>query len=119
MSIYVESGGVVWRDLGGAVTIQCRAPEPNQEFLILKRGLSEDVVLVKENNSGIIPNIDKEFWGRLQVNGVFSSMDILIKNLTSNDTGPYWCLYSRFDGKAKTIEKKGTGSVLLVVTGEP
>lgn len=119
MSIYVESGGVVWRDLGGAVTIQCRAPEPNQEFLNLKRGLSEDVVLFKENNSDTNPNIAKEFRGRLQVNGVFSSMDILIKNLTSNDTGPYWCLYSRFDGRAKIIGKTGTGSVLLVVTGEP
>lgn len=119
MSIYVESGGVVWRDLGGVVTIQCRTPEADQEFLTLKKGLNEDHILVKENNSDSNLNIAKEFKGRLQLNGVFGSVDILIKNLTSDDTGPYWCLYSKFDGRAKVIEKQGTGSVLLVVTGEP
>ncbi|XP_070778969.1 T-cell antigen CD7-like [Enoplosus armatus] len=110
------SSGVVWRDFGGTVTIQCRSPEPNQEFLSLKMGLSEEnTVLYKDRNSDKT-TIATEFTGRLQLNGEFPNVDILIKNLTSNDTGPYWCEYKRFDQKfSKVVIKKGEGSVLLVV----
>lgn len=121
MSIYVESSGVVWRDTGGAVTIQCRLPksQSNQEVLILKKGLSEkNEVLHIDGDSG--KNITAtKFQGRLQLNGVFPNMDILIKNLTSDDTGPYWCKYKRFDqGTAALITTEGNGSVLLVVIDE-
>ncbi|XP_041813461.1 uncharacterized protein LOC121621176 [Chelmon rostratus] len=110
-----ESGGVVWRDFGGSVTIQCRSPDPDQEFLTLKRGLGEDHVLVIENDTSK-NTISKEFTGRLQLHGVFPSVDILIRNLTSGDTGPYWCFYSKFDLKSsQSVSKKGSGSVLLVV----
>lgn len=118
MSPYTESGGVVWRDFGGSVTIQCRSPDPDQEFLTLKRGLGEDHVLVIENDTSK-NTISKEFTGRLQLHGVFPSVDILIRNLTSGDTGPYWCFYSKFDLKSsQSVSKKGSGSVLLVVAGE-
>lgn len=63
--------------------------------------------------------IKKEFDNRLQINGVFPDPDIFIKNLTSNDTGPYWCLYAKTDQKLKEIqENEGQGSMLLVVLGE-
>lgn len=119
LCIYVESGGVLWRKFGEAITIQCRTTEPDQELLTLKKGLREDDVLVIENNSEE-NTITKEFTDRLQLNGVFPSVDIKIKNLTSDDSGPYWCSYSKIDlGSKKVIHIKGTGSVLLVVTGEP
>ncbi|XP_031168292.1 uncharacterized protein LOC116059390 [Sander lucioperca] len=114
------SSEVVWRALGEAVTIQCRPSKPDQEYLSLKKGLSEEHdVLYKEGNPEK-NTIYKEFMGRLQLNGVFPNVDILIKNLTSNDTGPYWCVYKKFDlVSSKNLEMKGTGSVLLVVTGGP
>ncbi|XP_076609266.1 uncharacterized protein LOC143334375 [Chaetodon auriga] len=111
-----ESGGVVWRDFGGSVTIQCRSPEQDQESLSLKKGLGEDEILFKESNSEK-PTISSEFTSRLELHGVFPSMDIFIKNLTSADTGPYWCTYTKFDQMtSQRVTMKGTGSVLLVVT---
>lgn len=86
----------------------------------MKKGLKEENdVFFKEGNSAK-HTIAKEFTGRLQSHGEFPSVSILIKNLTSGDTGPYWCIYTKFDPKAgQLIHKRGTGSVLLVVTGEP
>ncbi|XP_070837871.1 uncharacterized protein [Chaetodon trifascialis] len=111
-----ESGGVVWKDFGGSVTIQCRSSDKDQESLYLKKGFGEDEILFKESNSET-QTISKEFTSRLELHGVFPSMDILIKNLTSADTGPYWCIYSKFDQtSSRPISMKGAGSVLLVVT---
>ncbi|XP_035511706.1 uncharacterized protein LOC118323751 [Morone saxatilis] len=108
--------GVVWKDFGGSVTIQCRPPEPEQDSLTLKKGLSEDIDVFNKDSVSDKNTIAEQFKYRLQSNGKFPSVDILIKNLTSDDTGPYWCCYSKFDQKtASVIHKKGTGSVLLVV----
>ncbi|XP_070704501.1 uncharacterized protein [Pempheris klunzingeri] len=109
------SSGVVWKHFGETITIQCRYSNKT-EYLYLKRGLSEDLIFIKEYNSDK-SNIVTGFGGRLQLNGVFPNLDILIKNLTSDDTGPYWCEYKRFDDNKHRAEiTKGTGSVLLVVT---
>lgn len=102
-----------------AVTIQCRS-ETQQEFLTLKKGINEDVQVFNNDGKSGKTTMAKEFTGRLQSNGVFPNVDILIKNLTSDDTGPYWCEYKRFDQQsASFISVKGKGSVLLVVRGEP
>lgn len=103
---------------GGSITIQCRAPKQLQELLVLKKGLKQDEIYSRHRNGKLI--ISKEFKDRLQVNGEFPDTDILIKNLTSNDTGPYWCHYSKIDLEGGgIIGQKGNGSLLLVVTGEP
>lgn len=116
MSVYTESSEVLWRDCGEAITIQCRFSNPRQEYLEVKKGLSEDVsVLQKIGNSGQL-KIGSEFTGRLQENGAFPNIDILIKNLTSEDTGPYWCLYKMSN---ESVRRKGKGSVLVVVKGKP
>ncbi|XP_029293942.1 uncharacterized protein LOC115012459 [Cottoperca gobio] len=110
------SSGVEWRDFGGAVTIQCRLSEESQDSLNLRKGLSEEFeVFYKDVKSGK-NTIGEEFKGRLQLDGVFPNIDILIKNLTSKDTGPYWCVYKKFDQKSSQNKKtKGAGSLLLVV----
>ncbi|KAI3359913.1 hypothetical protein L3Q82_014266 [Scortum barcoo] len=114
-----ERSEVVWKEIGGAFTIQCRS-EPNQEFLTLRRGIREDIQIFYKVGTSEKNEIAAEFRDRLQFNGVFPNIDLLIKNLTSDDTGPYWCEYARFDSKsAAFITKKGNGSVLLVVRGEP
>ncbi|KAM9345973.1 uncharacterized protein ABDE67_012574 [Symphorus nematophorus] len=110
-----ESSGVVWRNIGGTVTIQCRS-DSDQELLNLKKGLSQDGIFVQESNTEV-RTIAKDFTGRLQFNGVFPNIDIFIKNLTTGDTGPYWCSYSKFDMKTeKIVDKDSEGSLLLVVT---
>ncbi|KAM8724883.1 uncharacterized protein AB9X84_004406 isoform 2-T2 [Acanthopagrus schlegelii] len=110
-----ETGGVLWRDRGGAVTIQC-STSLKKDSLYLKKGLKEKNDVLFEDESSGKQTIAKEFLGRLQSHGQFPNVSILIKNLTSGDTDPYWCIYTKFDTKsAKMISEKGTGSVLLVV----
>ncbi|XP_026181654.1 uncharacterized protein LOC113141450 isoform X2 [Mastacembelus armatus] len=110
-----ERTGETWVDVGGTVTVQCRTSLDRVEYLNLKRGLNEEDVFFLEDRSSktVIAN---DFNNRLQSNGKFPNVDILIKNLTSTDTGPYWCVYNMFD-EIKTISKKekGNGSILLIV----
>lgn len=110
-----ENSGVIWKNVEEHVTIQCKCPKSGHDSLTLKKGLNEEFeVLVRVNDKD---TINKQFSDRLQVNGAMPNVSILIKNLTSNDTGPYWCVYKMFDaGSTKTEITKGLGSVLLVVT---
>lgn len=110
-----EKTAVVWRRPGGAFTIQCRYSEQEKVSLNLKRGIKKSDVLFMNLED---QTIKKEFRDRLQINGVFPNLDILIKNLTSNDTGPYWCFYIKTE-ENDIPEEEGKGSVLLVVSGEP
>uniref|UniRef100_A0A3Q1FLY5 Immunoglobulin domain-containing protein n=1 Tax=Acanthochromis polyacanthus TaxID=80966 RepID=A0A3Q1FLY5_9TELE len=106
-------------DVGESVTIQCRT-SAEQDSLYLKMGLSKDIdVFFTEKDTGK-NTISTQYKHRLQSNGAFPNVDILIKNLTANDTGPYWCMYKAFDRKtSKQTATDGSGSVLLVVTREP
>lgn len=110
---------MLWRDRGGAVTIQC-STSLDIDSLYLKKGLKEKYdVLFEDGNSGK-QTIATEFLGRLQSHGRVPNKSILIKNLTSGDTDTYWCIYTKFDTKSgRMVDEKGTGSVLLVVRGEP
>uniref|UniRef100_A0A3Q3J466 Immunoglobulin V-set domain-containing protein n=1 Tax=Monopterus albus TaxID=43700 RepID=A0A3Q3J466_MONAL len=66
------------------------------------------------------PIISDKIKDRVQLNGAFPNVDILIKNLTVEDTGPYWCSYVEMGGKSSDLlNVKSKGSVLLVVKGEP
>ncbi|XP_059203517.1 uncharacterized protein LOC131982933 [Centropristis striata] len=114
-----ESSGVEWRDAGGDVTVQCRPPkkDKDQEYLTLMKGLSEDHQVFLIDGKTAKKTVADEFTTRLQTNGVFPNVDILIRNLTSQDTGPFWCYYKKFDKKVfEQLSTKGEGSVLLVVT---
>lgn len=105
----VGSSGVEWKDVGGNVTIGCRPPGEGQTSLSLRK--SEAKILFVHGKSRK-ETIASEVSGRLQWTGEFPDIDIIIKNLTSDDTGAYWCEYN-------TELVLGKGSVLLVVTGEP
>ncbi|CAJ1076573.1 uncharacterized protein LOC121529214 isoform X1 [Xyrichtys novacula] len=110
------NNGVVLRDVGGSITIQCRFTRLDQESLSLRKGLDEFQIF-HHNTVSRKTTTAGGFKERLQVHGDFPNMDILIKNLTSNDTGPYWCRYEKIDIRApQPIKTKGQGSVLLVVT---
>ncbi|KAL3987199.1 T-cell surface glycoprotein CD7 [Sarotherodon galilaeus] len=108
-----DGHGVVRRNVGKQVTIQCRSAS-NQDMLYLKKGLNEeeDIYFTDSNKS----TVNQKFTDRLQFHGKLPNVDILIKNLTLDDTGPYWCVYKSTDQKYELKTTKGIGSVLLVVT---
>ncbi|KAI4822190.1 hypothetical protein KUCAC02_007749 [Chaenocephalus aceratus] len=107
-----ESSGVVLKEIGRDVTIQCKTPQKDQESLALKKGLhmESDVFFNRHDSEKV--TIAMDFRGRLQYNGLFPNIDILIKNVTSKDTDTYCCVYNKF---GKPIIKNGEGSILLVV----
>lgn len=110
---------MLWKAPGKDMTIQCRADTDGIESLAVKMGISEsDVFFANKLNPGS-PTIRSTFQGRLEHTTNFPDMDILIKDLSLNDTGPYWCLYKKHNPiKRQTETLKGKGSVLLVVLGE-
>ncbi|KAL6102826.1 cd7 [Pungitius sinensis] len=102
---------VVWREAGGAVTIQCRPPETDQDSLSLKKGPGNKQILYLDDKSKkMTPPVEVE--PRFQVDGKFPNNDILINNLTSDDTGLYWCMYAKF---LSPVEERNTTMMLLVV----
>ncbi|XP_023204347.1 uncharacterized protein LOC111611582 [Xiphophorus maculatus] len=111
-----EMKGVEWREVGQSITIQCRVGS-DQDHLSLKMGLNEtEIVGINKSKKEIILEGMKE---RVQTDGKFPNFDILIKNLRENDTGPYWCTYSKTGDlihQYSISTTKGEGSVLLVVT---
>lgn len=110
---------MVWKRFGEAITIQCRPFQKSEEYLTLKMGLREEFQIIHTENESKKVVIAPPFKERVQINQEFANVDIFIKNLTSNDTGPYWCVYKKFDVvSSQIVETKGNGSVLLVVTGE-
>ncbi|XP_029946503.1 uncharacterized protein LOC115387786 [Salarias fasciatus] len=110
-----EVKGVQWKKSGESVTIQCRSSGKQQQ-LALKKGLKEEFQLFNTEAASAKEVTAKEYIERLQTHGEFPNKDILIKNLSPNDTGPYWCIYTKVDSHANIETTKGEGSVLLVVT---
>ncbi|XP_053194617.1 uncharacterized protein si:rp71-81e14.2 isoform X2 [Scomber japonicus] len=103
---------VAFKDVGEQITIQCRSSKPDRSLSLMK-GLHEESQILHRASNGK-NTIAAHFENRLEVNGEMPNTDILIKNLTSEDTGPYWCVYKSF-AKSMSEEKRGTGSMLLVV----
>lgn len=113
MCVSAERTEVLWRGCGEAVTIQCRSSESHLKHLELKKGLYKHVsVLQKSENQS---EIGQGFTGRVQEHGALPNIDVLIKNLSSDDTGPYWCMYRQSKEKEG---KQRNGSVLVVVKGK-
>uniref|UniRef100_A0A3B5KAK4 Immunoglobulin V-set domain-containing protein n=1 Tax=Takifugu rubripes TaxID=31033 RepID=A0A3B5KAK4_TAKRU len=66
----------------------------DQYSLNIKRGLfqTDDIFSTNENKWAI----SKEFKSRLEFDiQAFPSVNITINNLTIEDTGPYWCIYTK------------------------
>lgn len=104
-----------WKDLGGLITIHCKSPFSKDVSLNIKKGLHKADVFSTDKTQWMVTT---ELKPRLTFDiGDFPNVDITIKNLSVEDTGPYWCLYSTIYSR-ELVELEGNGSVLLVVKGE-
>uniref|UniRef100_A0A1A8NLH2 Chromosome 3 SCAF14707, whole genome shotgun sequence, Uncharacterized protein n=2 Tax=Nothobranchius rachovii TaxID=451742 RepID=A0A1A8NLH2_9TELE len=100
---------VMWKEAGESITISCTS-DSQQQMMSLMKGLNRDEQIFFTEKTKQKHNIKDTMKVRVQANIVFPKVEILIKNLTRNDTGPYWCLY-------KTMSSdECTDSLLLVVT---
>lgn len=107
---------MVFRDVGGNVTIQCRTSAQHMTNLEVKRGLldQEDVFSADKEDNIISDN----FTDRLKSDiSHFPNVDIVLSRLTVQDTAVYRCEYVTVGQKLE--RENGYGSVLLVVKSEP
>lgn len=115
--LHTDKHMVVWKKVGESITIQCK-DSSGQENLEVKRGLEEKTILATSRSSPSKNTICQNLTSRIQTHGTFPNVAILIKNLSAEDTGPYWCLYSTSNHESGIEFIKGQGSLLLVVTGK-
>ncbi|XP_028310332.1 uncharacterized protein LOC114467968 [Gouania willdenowi] len=114
MMTEAESDTIVWKKKGQHFTIQCRnTQDPDTFEMVLNKGVLKEETLFHRMVSNGKDSFIKE---GLQVDGVFPNIDFFIHDLKVEDTGAYWCVYSKLDKKSDLIKKNSQGSVLLVVT---
>ncbi|KAM9393267.1 uncharacterized protein KZ484_004465 [Pholidichthys leucotaenia] len=111
----LTDAGVVWKHVGEAVTIKCIVPS-NGINLSVRKGLDEEIQIFFFDKDKRKLVIFQPLQARLQSDNNFPELSIRIKNLTLNDTGPYWCKYTYLDINYNPKTSKAPGSVLLVVT---
>ncbi|KAF7221087.1 V-set and transmembrane domain-containing protein 1 [Nothobranchius furzeri] len=100
---------VMWKEAGESITISCTS-DSQLQMMYLMKGLNRDEQIFFTERTKQKHNIKDTMKVRVQAHIVFPKVEVLIKNLTRNDTGPYWCLY-------KTMSSSEyTDSLLLVVT---
>ncbi|XP_027898791.1 uncharacterized protein LOC114160404 [Xiphophorus couchianus] len=123
-----ETKEVVWREVGESVTIRCRSRTMKDRSLHFKRGLWEDMEIAQITNKKKLTKTQKDrlkisetkldvvktMTDRVQHNGTYPDIDFLLKNLSVNDTGAYFCLYLK-DASSNREMIKGEGSVIVVV----
>ncbi|XP_019751979.1 uncharacterized protein LOC109531886 [Hippocampus comes] len=113
----VENIEVIRRPPGGSVSIQCSHVPQGEMHMTFFKGLKKDFQILHMMSQKT--TTAKEFSGRLRVEGIFPNVDVIISNLTSEDTGLYFCDYQWYDD-ARSEQKRvdDDSPVMLVVEGE-
>ncbi|KAJ7989753.1 hypothetical protein DPEC_G00307790 [Dallia pectoralis] len=106
-------GRVVQKHEGDNITIHCRTSQTDREHLSLYRRLTTETQVFNFYKNREKVTIQDKFKSRLKNVGVFQNMFLTIENLTTEDSGVYWCFYNGY--KKEDIFAQ---SVLLVVNGE-
>ncbi|CAB1344675.1 unnamed protein product, partial [Coregonus sp. 'balchen'] len=97
---------------GAQFTMNCSTTLKDQDGMYLYVGLDKDIeeLYYHQHDSKM-----KGYWDRVKTEGPVDQLTITVNNLTIEDTGVYWCVYTKLN-KA-TFEndiKQGRGSTLVV-----
>nr|XP_046193768.1 uncharacterized protein LOC124023301 [Oncorhynchus gorbuscha] len=112
-----SKGLLVRKQEGDTMTIHCRTSLPDQENLSVYMRLTKEILVLYFHQATEKLTLHERFKLRLTTNGRLNKMDITITNLTIEDSGAYWCVYSVYK-KSKIETTEGEGAVLLVVNDE-
>ncbi|XP_020341708.1 uncharacterized protein LOC116374879 isoform X2 [Oncorhynchus kisutch] len=109
---------ILWVKTGEKVTMMCSTTLKDQDGMYLYVGLDRDreVLYYYQRDSKLTPR--KRYWDRVKTEGPMDQLTITISNLTTEDTGVYWCVYTKFnEATYENYINQGRGSTLVVVNG--
>ncbi|XP_014058449.1 uncharacterized protein [Salmo salar] len=112
-----SKGLLVRKQEGDTMTIHCSTSLPDQENLSVYMRRTKEIEVLYFYQAREKLTLHETFKLRLMTNGRLNKMDITITNLTIEDSGVYWCVYSVYKSP-KNEKTEGEGAVLLVVNDE-
>ncbi|XP_020341788.1 uncharacterized protein LOC116374879 isoform X3 [Oncorhynchus kisutch] len=110
---------ILWVKTGEKVTMMCSTTLKDQDGMYLYVGLDRDreVLYYYQRDSKLTPR--KRYWDRVKTEGPMDQLTITISNLTTEDTGVYWCVYTKFnEATYENYINQGRGSTLVVVNDD-
>ncbi|XP_042159278.1 uncharacterized protein LOC112264167 isoform X3 [Oncorhynchus tshawytscha] len=110
---------ILWVKTGEKFTMKCSTTLKDQEGMYLYVGLDRDreVLYYYQHDSKLTPR--KRYWDRVKTEGPVDQLTITVSNLTIEDTGVYWCVYTKFNKATYENDiNQGRGSTLVVVNDD-
>ncbi|XP_029537797.1 uncharacterized protein LOC115142455 isoform X2 [Oncorhynchus nerka] len=110
---------ILWVKTGEKFTMKCSTTLKDQEGMYLYVGLDRDreVLYYYQRDSKLSPR--KRYWDRVKTEGPVDQLTITVSNLTIEDTGVYWCVYTKFNETTYENDiNQGRGSTLVVVNAK-
>ncbi|XP_029545125.1 uncharacterized protein LOC115147187 [Salmo trutta] len=107
---------ILWVKTGEKFTMKCSTTLKDQDGMYLYVGLDRDreVLYYYQRDSKLTPR--RPYWDRVKTEGPVDQLTITVSNLTIEDTGVYWCVYTKFNGTTyENYINQGRGSNLVVV----
>ncbi|XP_029480230.2 uncharacterized protein LOC115103538 isoform X2 [Oncorhynchus nerka] len=107
---------ILWVKTGEKFTMKCSTTLKDQDGMYLYVGLDRDreVLFYHQRDSKL--TLRKGYWDRVKTEGPVDQLTITVSNLTIEDTGVYWCVYTNVNKSTfNNFIIQGKGSTLVVV----
>eukprot|EP00063_Salmo_salar_P055864 XP_014030699.1 PREDICTED: V-set and immunoglobulin domain-containing protein 1-like isoform X1 [Salmo salar] len=110
---------ILWVKTGEKFTMKCSTTLKDQDGMYLYVGLDRDreVLYYYQHDSKLTSR--KGYWDRVTTEGPVDQLTITVSNLTIEDTGVYWCVYTKVNKSTfNNFSTQGKGSTLVVVNDD-
>ncbi|XP_052346340.1 uncharacterized protein LOC118364832 isoform X2 [Oncorhynchus keta] len=114
-----ETEAILWVKTGEKFTMKCSTTLKDQDGMYLYVGLDRDreVLYYHQHDSKLTTRIG--YWNRVKTEGPVDQLTITVSNLTIEDTGVYWCVYTNVNKSTfNNCIIQGKGSTLVVVNDD-
>ncbi|XP_024252287.1 uncharacterized protein LOC112230288 [Oncorhynchus tshawytscha] len=110
---------ILWVKTGEKFTMKCSTTLKDQEGMYLYVGLDRDREVLYYHQSDSKLTLRKGYWDRVKTEGPVDQLTITVSNLTIEDTGVYWCVYTNVNKSTfNHFIIQGKGSTLVVVNDD-
>nr|XP_029480230.1 uncharacterized protein LOC115103538 isoform X2 [Oncorhynchus nerka] len=107
---------ILWVKTGEKFTMKCSTTLKDQDGMYLYVGLDRDREVLFYHRRDSKLTLRKGYWDRVKTEGPVDQLTITVSNLTIEDTGVYWCVYTNVNKSTfNNFIIQGKGSTLVVV----